>query len=83
MLPTNPRKNSRQWRTIIFLITADPSRWWTDAGEGHLQFLDDMSRLREKGWPIEIKENEDGFSKSHRLDRTAWDSIKDSIPRFW
>ncbi len=82
MALTIPRKNSRQWRTAIFLINGG-EKWIDDAGEGHMEFIDDISRLREKGWPIEVRDNEDGFSKSYRINRDEWNVIKDSLKKFW
>lgn len=79
-----PRKNSRQWRTVIFLINSiQNEKWVDDAGEGHQEFIDDISRLKEKGWPILIRENEDGFSKSYKLDKEQWEAIAGTIEKFW
>ena len=83
MIPTPPRKNRRQWRTIICLINDTSGIWVDDTGEGHLEFIDDISRLREKGWPIIERQNEDGISKSYRINREEWDKVSSQIKRFW
>lgn len=83
MVPSIPRKNSRQWRTIIYLIQNSGSEWLDNMGEGHQQFTDDISRLKEKGWPIDIKTNDDGFSKSYKLNSEKWEELKGQIVRFW
>jgi len=78
-----PRKNSRQWKTAISMINANPEKWLDDVGLGHAEFIDDISRLRQKGWPIEDRINSDGFSRSYRLDRVKWDEAKEGLDPFW
>jgi len=82
MMPKTPRKNSRQWFTIIALIEGHHREWIDDTGHGHAALVDDVSRLRDKGWIIEEKEKA-GFSKSYRLDRSRWVEIKDNMGNFW
>lgn len=83
MLPTIPRKNSRLWRTIIYMINSDNEKWLDNSGEGHQEFTDDVSRLKDKGWPIDVRTNEDGFSKSYMLNRQKWADIESQMVRFW
>jgi uncharacterized membrane protein len=78
-----PRKNSRQWKTAIKLINADHDKWFTDVGFGHAAFVDDISRLRDKGWPIDAQLNNDGFSHSYRLEREKWERIENTLEKFW
>lgn len=83
MLPIIPRKNSRLWRTIIYIINNSEERWLDNMGEGHQEFTDDVSRLRDKGWPIDVKTNDDGFSKSYRLNQDKWKEVQGGMVRFW
>lgn len=81
-----PRKNSRQWHTVIKLIQLheeDPEEWVDDVGYGHAELIDDVSRLRKKGWIVEDKGNADLLSRSYRLDTEFWNSVKDTIDSFW
>lgn len=81
-----PRKNSRQWHTAIRLVKAhkkDPQGWVDDAGYGHAELIDDVSRLRQKGWEVDDKGNADLLSRSYRLNAKFWNSVKDTIDPFW
>lgn len=80
-----PRKNSRQWKTIIVLINALETEglWIDDAGFGHAELIDDVSRLRKKGWEVTDRSNADLYSRSYRLDLDFWNSVKDTLDPFW
>ncbi len=74
-----PRKNSRQWKTVVALVKALSNKAWIDdAGFGHAEFIDDISRLRKKGWRIIDKPNADLFSTSYGLNPIFWNNVKDT-----
>jgi len=53
--PTTPGVKTRQYKTLSRLISNGKRSNWTASvnGVSRLQFLDDISRLRAKGWTIQ------------------------------
>lgn len=87
-IPQIPQKNSNQWKVMKALVDAANDSFgkhaWFLSVEGmtHDQFLKAISKLRERGWPIE-DEGIDmaSYTDKHgyRLDRERWAVIKEKI----
>lgn len=87
-MPQIPQKNSNQWKVMKALVDAANDSfakhaWFISVKDmTHDQFIKAISKLRERGWPIEdegIEKQSAWDQHGYRLDRERWTVIKDKV----